>query len=168
MNKKPSLAVALNTRRLSKKKKAHKMAEGGMVPKADKPLNDPAYLDRNKKDIERTFKQDPDSIGAKMARMADKYLKPGSYAHGGLVDSVADAIMRKRKLADGQVDIAQNQMEMPNYYDELNEETAFDSYADASEVPDQPEDSNEIGDDIEKDKHDRIAQMRRRIKKKVV
>lgn len=97
-------------------------------------------------------------------------------AEGGMLDeieedhhaSVAAAIMAKRKrMAEGgQVDIAHNNSEEPNAYYAANEAVLKENMNSEMAKMSQPEDSNEIGHDIDSDKHDRIAEMRRRMKAK--
>lgn len=95
-------------------------------------------------------------------------------AHGGMVDmdkpkSIADAIMRKRKMmADGgEVDLQSNADEDLNLEDQLSFEAARKkTYFDDSQISKQPMDSNEHGDEIDSDEHDMISSIRRKMKSK--
>lgn len=88
--------------------------------------------------------------------------------------SMAEAIRMKRKAKDeeqmyadgGFVDIQDNGDEDPNEFNELNFDAAKKELYDDSQLSDQPEDSNEHGDDIDSDKHDMISQIRRKLKSK--
>lgn len=81
--------------------------------------------------------------------------------------SITDAIMRRRKMADGgMVDLEENSREKPNFYDELNEDAANKEQYDDSQISPQPEDSNEHGDDIESDIHDMVSKIRSKLRLK--
>lgn len=83
--------------------------------------------------------------------------------------SIASAIMARReakKMADGgMIDIEENNEEEPNQFYRLNKEALDHNFDSDIMDMEQPEDSNEHGDDIEHDRHDRIAAIRRRMKK---
>jgi hypothetical protein len=100
--------------------------------------------------------------------------------------SIAAAIMAKMKamkelhsdsdedrmsmMAEGgEVDINENNMEQPNRYYKANEDEALDWDMDDEQLSDQPEDSNEHGDDREADEeneHDRSLVSKIMAKKK--
>ena len=100
--------------------------------------------------------------------------------------SLAAAIMAKRReLAElesgahdedkaammaegGEVDLEENAEEMPNAYYGKDEAILKEHYGEDLEHMDQPEESNEHGDDIESDRHDMINQIRRKMKHKMV
>jgi hypothetical protein len=104
------------------------------------------------------------------------------YADGGVVNNpklheayktVAEHIMSKRKkFADGgMVDLDENAEESPNNEDDMSFEALKKENYDEESMTDleEPEDSNEKGDDREdakSDKKDRIEQMRKRAKAK--
>lgn len=79
--------------------------------------------------------------------------------------SVAEAIMKKRKMADGgMVDLDSNSEEMSNEYDELNMDAAGKEQYDDDQLSPQPMDSNEHGHSIE-DELDKgiVAAIRRKM-----
>jgi hypothetical protein len=81
-------------------------------------------------------------------------------------ESVAKAIMRKRMAEGGRVDIEENAEEMPNFYDELDEDSVGHTFVQDS-IEDQPRDSNEHGDSLmDEDEHDgrMISMIRQRMK----
>lgn len=90
-------------------------------------------------------------------------------AEGGEVKSVADAIMERRraKQASEQVDIEMNAQEMPNQYYGRNKDVLKENYDQDMMDVSQPMDSNEHSVEIDSDKHDRISEMRRRMKKRI-
>ena len=107
----------------------------------------------------------------------------GAYAKGGSVrsemefdedpraTSIADAILEKKhRMAEGgMVDIEENgEEEGSTPYDDMNADAAKKELYDDDQMSDQPEDSNEHGDereDGESDKRDRIEAIRRRMRK---
>lgn len=109
-------------------------------------------------------------------RMAKKKMAYGGMAEGGEAeahyDSIADAIMRKKKMADGgMVDIQENGEETPSTlspFDDQNADAILKEMYDDEQLGSQPEDSNEMGDDIDSDDHDEdmISKIRKRNKSK--
>lgn len=101
-------------------------------------------------------------------------------AEGGEIDhdeemldhaaSIASAIMAKRRMANGgQVDIEENNEEMPNPFDELNEAALKENYDSDFEDLTQPDDSNEIDDpseEAQENRLDKVSAIRRRMKKR--
>lgn len=84
--------------------------------------------------------------------------------------SVADRIMRKKYFKGGPVyteehedTVDHNPDEESNAFYRLDEIHDDDNYDD-SQLSDQPEDSNEHGDELESDKYDHIQEIRRRMK----
>lgn len=115
--------------------------------------------------------QAPAQMAAWHQQQADKYKMMAS---GGMVDdkpaSIAEAILRKRKFADGgMVDLEANSEEHPNGYYPLNEEAAGEEQYDDSQISAQPWDSNEKGDseeDESENKNDMISSIRSKMKAK--
>ncbi len=96
-----------------------------------------------------------------------------AFAHGGMADadehysSIADAILAKKR--SGQADLAANSEEKPNLYDDLNADAAGEEQFDDGQISAQPEDSNEHGDEREKDsenKRNMISAIRAKFKGK--
>ena len=102
--------------------------------------------------------------------------KMKQYAGGGMIDSdgkenykdIVGGIMRKRRhLADGDVDLDSNEMEddaSPNSYDRQNRPGRDIFLADDEQLENDPMDSNEDGDEIERDKHDMVALIRHKMR----
>lgn len=79
--------------------------------------------------------------------------------------SIADAILNKKKYADGgMVDLEEDSEEEPNQYDDRNEFAAGKEQYDDTQLEPQPMDSNEHGDDIDSDEHDMIPIIIRKMK----
>lgn len=83
--------------------------------------------------------------------------------------SIAEHIMKKRKMAEGgEVDLQDNADEHLNEEDQLSFEAARKkTYFDDSQLSDQPEDSNEHGDELsDEDEHDMVDKIlkKRRMK----
>lgn len=118
-------------------KKKPKMAEGGMVS----PILKENYKDMSPADLMEDDER---------------------------AESIAEAIMQKRrKFADGgMVDLEANSEEKPNEYDELNEMAADAEQYDDGQISPQPEDSNEMGDDLDSDKQDMISRIRSKLRMK--
>lgn len=133
---KQALAIALSVQRAAKKKK--KMAEGGEVesPKTQKM----EFSDREADHITIYDHKDKDEQEGMDA------IKKENYADGGMVD------------------LDELSEEDPNEYYRLNQMAADHEQYDDSQLEHQPEDSNEHGHPME-DKHDRIAAIRRKMKK---
>lgn len=134
-------------------------------------------------DEEGADRQGPDVDALHMKMMAEGGLahemddQPVEEADEEHHASIAAAIMAKReKMYEGgqiegsdesQVDLDLNSMEQPNSFYELNEHAALkENYDEDMHNMSQPIDSNEHGDDIESDKHDRIEEMRKRVMSK--
>lgn len=86
--------------------------------------------------------------------------------------SMAEAIMRKRKMADGgQVDLEANSEESPNMEDKYSFEANGKEQYDLDQLSSQPSDSNESGDSRESDSENKddeslISQIRAKLKAK--
>lgn len=98
------------------------------------------------------------------------------YALGGMVEdepkSIAEAIMRKRRMADGgMVDLQANANEDLNEEDQLSYQAARkNTYYDNSQISAQPMDSNEHGDvldDEDEDNRDMISRIRSKMRSKM-
>ncbi len=162
---KPSLSVAFSAQRFGKKKK---MAEGGRVEEASDGETADEALARSKT---RYMSKDEQDSAAKEDRPLSDFYNPKKMAMGGEVeghvDSIVDAIMRKRKFAEGgMVDLEDNSEEEPNQFDGMNADAAEEDQYDLDQLSAQPEDSNEQGDDIEADVHDLVSQIRAKLKAK--
>lgn len=79
--------------------------------------------------------------------------------------SIAAAIMSKRAkfAAGGMVDIDSNNEEQSNMYYKLNRAALKENFDSDMDSVSQPMDSNEHGDSIDADEHDRISIMRRKM-----
>lgn len=70
-------------------------------------------------------------------------------------------------LADGgEVDLEANSEESPNMEDQMSFKANGKEQYDLRQISKQPEDSNEHGDEIDSDDHDRLSEMRKKIKAK--
>lgn len=187
-----SLAVAYGTQRMSKKKK---MASGGTVQSGSPDMNfayggeavratgNPGTPKRKPDDYrepESEYMGKDWSYGNPPARKPDDRRLPedeymaSHFAEGGEVDShydsIADAIMRKKKYADGGM-TGDDSRETPaslSPYDDDNYDAILKETYDTDQLSPQPTDSNEIGDEEEKDsenKHDMISEIRKRMKR---
>lgn len=93
-------------------------------------------------------------------------------AEGGEIErcSPAEMIMRKRRAArmaeGGMVDLEEGTEEHGNMEDDLSWEALGKELYDDEQISEQPTDSNEHSDEIESDTHDKISQMRARIRAK--
>lgn len=81
-------------------------------------------------------------------------------------ETIADILRSRKKYAEGgRVDIQENGDEDLNNEDQLSYEAARKkTYYDDSQLDDQPMDSNEHSDDIEKDVHDMVSKIRSKIR----
>lgn len=176
---KQSLAIAFSVQRKNKPKK---MAYGGMARDTQEPA-----VPMKKADDMRLPKED--YMGDKAYGGPDPERKPDDkrlpedeymadhFAKGGMADadehysSIADAILAKKKHAKayadgGMVDLEHNSEEEPNQYYGMDEDAAKKEMYDDDQLMDQPEDSNEHGDEIDSDKHDMVDAIRKKIKYK--
>lgn len=143
------------------------MADGGMVAEeyGSGPENDMEPAVRGRK--------------ADDERLPESEYMSGRFYDGGPVDSmedqerpstIAEAILRKRKFAEGgQVDLEHNSEEHENMEDDLSYAALKKEQYDDRQISPQPEDSNEKGDSREDDsenKHDMISQIRSKMKAK--
>lgn len=152
-----SLAFALNAQRFAKKKK---FAQGGEVAK---PMASPTPDVHSEAD--KRLKEIQDSIDS------DAKSRPNGYAKGGMVDSIADAVMHRlhKKMAEGgMVDLNANSEETPadpSPYDDQNEEAAGKESYDLDQLSDEDNEGTK-GDELEDaDENDRISAIRKRMKK---
>jgi len=110
---------------------------------------------------------------SEMSPSEDEFMS-SHMAEGGDVDdhyeSIADAILKKRRRAKmmaegGMVDLEANSEESPNQEDQMSFKANGKEQYDLRQLKAQPMDSNEHGDAIKSDSHDRIDRMRRKVKK---
>jgi hypothetical protein len=153
------------------KRMLKKMADGGEV---EDSMSDPMEDQRQRMDMEEDekepYNQQVDEDSEDSIDAAKKHM----YAEGGKVmqhpKSIADAIMGRRKakmMADGgEVDIEDNGMEIPDEFDDMNEDATLKELYDDNQLESQPEDSNEHGDGIESDLHDMISSIRKKMRLK--
>lgn len=153
--------------------KGGEIAEQNMEVKPDKGFGKIIILgkDEDKKKM---------AEGGSIEREMD--MQPEEEAEEERESSIVAAIMAKRRkeqensdsdidmmLAEGgQVDIDENNDEESNQFDELSEAALKENYDEDFESMSQPNDSNLIGDEREKDesdKHDMVSQIRRKMKK---
>ncbi len=156
---KPNFAMALSFRKGNKSKK---YAKGGEVSSAQ-PQPSPSPDIHSEADKRLQEIQDGIESRAKA--------RPNGYAQGGMVDSIADAVMHRlsKKMAEGgMVDLEANSEETPadpSPYDEQNEDAAGKEQYDLDQLSD-ADDEGSKGDELEdEDKHDRISAIRKRMKK---
>lgn len=188
--KNPDLAVAYGVARKAKKPMAkHEhtedcYADGGLVceyggkPEADANPGTPKAKADNKKLPDSETMADHFAYGGMAeadgapvtpARKPDDERPPmerymaNHFAKGGLI---ADAIM-KAKAMDSQVDLNANSEESPNMADQYNYDANGKEQYDLDQLSPQPEDSNEMGDDLEdEDSHDIVGMIRKSMKTK--
>ncbi len=189
---KPSIAIALSVQRQAKKKK---MAQGGEVKEHNDEhagmdsgvhckVCDGACMMADGGPVKPPQPTPTPTVGDII-----HYPKGASMAQGGAVasgasndadehyDSIADAIMRKRqakKMADGG-GVDSNDEETPamlSPFDDENAEAAMkENYGPQGQFHDQPEDSNEMGDEREdetSDKHDMVSAVRKKMKMRIL
>lgn len=155
-----SLAIAYSIQRKNKRKK---MAEGGKVEEKQFEI-DEVDAKGNKIEPKKPLIIEQVSDG----EMERQERAARDHKHDS---SVVEAIMRRRKkMADGgEVDLEENAKEQPNLEDQLSYEALHgENYSEQSALDDldQPEDSNQHGDDIDSDIHDMVDAIRRKIKTK--
>lgn len=174
-----ALAIAYNVQRQAKKKK---MAAGGEVGKGPMPGFEKRYYEKagSEGSMAKMMSKggmipegSEDDMSPGMSPIRESYMSPeeqvfmaNHFASGG---SVADAIRMKKKMYSdgGMVDIQENgEEEGSSPYDRQNMEAVKKELYDDDQISEQPEDSNEHGDDIEEDKHDMVGAIRKKIKSK--
>lgn len=139
---KQSMAVALNTQRMARKK----MSMGGSVP-------GPSHSDAELK--EHSMKGDCMSCGGMC-----------KYYDGGMVMDADDqsmaAMIRRKYAKGGLVDLQDGENEQLNAEDDMSYDAAREDYYDLDQLSDQPEDSNEHGDMIDGDENDKLSKYRKK------
>ncbi len=98
------------------------------------------------------------------ASVAASIMAKRRMANGGVVDTLDPKHEDDAALPEGAVDIDDNGREMPNPMDHRNHDILSDNLDEDLMDVDQPMDSNEHAADIEKDKHDMISAIRRKMK----
>lgn len=101
-------------------------------------------------------------------RAKKKMSAPSSALDDASESDLVAAIMKKRKMMSEGGDVSDSEHDAENPADswmDFEESALKEDYSDSHEGP-QPEDSNEIGDDIDGDKHDMISTIRKRMKKR--
>jgi hypothetical protein len=86
-----------------------------------------------------------------------------------LTDSIADSIIRKRKMMaeGGQVDLEANSREDKNNEDDMSHEALLKEQYDDSQLSPQPRDSNEHGHELsDEDAHSMVEAIRRKLRAK--
>ncbi len=146
---------------------AKMMAQGGEV------------IDKNEERIEGMESRPDKGWGAIIVKekaeggMIDSDDQPHPEADIMQEDSIAAAIMARRKMMalggeveedDSQVDIDDNNNEMPNQYYGLNEAALKENYDEDLEGMSQPIDSNRHSVKIDSDAHDMVSQIRAKMK----
>lgn len=133
-----SLAIAFSVQRQARAKK--KMADGGEVKTVGQMIGYP---------------------GSEPAPQPTP--APKGYAKGGMIE----AIMRKRKMAEGGEVDHNDQIDPASDFDMYAEDAIDDGMYDMSQVEDQPEDSNEHSVmPPDEDAHDMVSALRKRIREK--
>lgn len=155
---KSDLAMAVNVSRMSKKPK--KMADGGIV-KADKP-KDTDWQEKHP-GVDAFTKGFNEATGTKKMAHGGEVMASDLMDDDERASSIADAIRRKR-LKTGEVDIESNGMEESNMFDEINADAVEDPIYDDSQLSEQPEDSNEHGQDV--DDGSLASKIRRKLRSK--
>lgn len=160
MSKPNAFAMAVGLQKHNKKK----YAKGGQIPQ---PKESPAPTTDIHREANKQLKSISDSIDTDMST------RPNGYAKGGMVDSIADAVMHRlhKKMAEGgMVDLEANSEETPadpSPYDDQNEDAAGKEQYDLDQLDDS-DDEGTKGDEEEsafENKHDRIESIRKRMKK---
>jgi len=163
---------------LARGKKALGFKDGGAVAESGHPysrnLGTPAKKPDDHRLPEHEYMGENGSYGEPPPRKPDDSRPPmerymaDHFAEGGLVESIAEAVMRKM-AEGGQVDLEHHSEEEPNQYYDMNEDTANEEQYDLSQLSKQPEDSNQKGDDEddeESDKHGMVSAIRSKMKAK--
>ncbi len=101
------------------------------------------------------------------ASIAASIMAKRRMANGGVVDTIDAQHEDDAALPDGAVDIDDNGREIPNPMDHRNHDILSDNLDEDLMDVDQPMDSNEHGHSIEKDKHDMVSAIRRKMKSMV-
>lgn len=188
-----SLAIAYSTQRHNRKKK---MALGGAVEGAnhsspttrpipatpekkpnDKRLPDSETMSKKWSEGTPPPRKPDDRRPPKEQYMADHFAEGGEVTPSDMMDdderadSIADAIMRKRRMADGgMVDLNEaSEEEGRSPYDEANAETGDKEAYDLDQLSAQPMGSNRHGnarEDATSDAHDMVSRIRAKIKAK--
>lgn len=159
-----NIAIAYNIQRKAPKRK--KMADGGMAESSE---------EQGMESIRKGMNKGVDANPAPSPKPS--YSVPGMAEGGEIEDhdehyeSIADAILAKKRKAKkmaegGEVVDLDNKEEPLGQYEHMNEEAADEDLYDDSQLSAQPEDSNEIGDDIDSDEHDMIDKIRAKIRSK--
>ena len=166
-NDKKDLAIAYGIQRRNKKKK---MAEGGIVTPArkedDKRFPESEYMGENWSYGSPPARKPDDKRLPEDDYMSDKFAPRARMAQGGMVEAIMKKRGQSKASDDGEfIDLNDTNAEnLDNDYDDMNEEAGMKELYDDSQMSDQPEDSNEMGDDIDADEHDMIAAIRRKMK----
>lgn len=184
-------------------KNDHLMSENKMIKPKIQKISGPSMVKSNAftaklKDEDNIMESMPPKDETKHIAYDDKHaLESQNFADGGMIDkneqpqpeadkehydSIASAIMAKRKmmaeggrvvpnhpgdseLEEGQVDYEDNAYELPNAYYKRNDEILKENYDSDFHGLSQPKDSNEHGHDIESDVHDMVSKIRSQMNK---
>ena len=127
-----------------------KNAEGGEVEEDHKDSIAAAIMAKKERQMQLDSDSDEDT----------QYMM----ANGGIAERETPNHPDDAHLQTGEVDIDDNEREIPNQYYHRNEDSALkENYDESFMDMSQPEDSNEHGDSIDSDEHDHIDEMRRRM-----
>lgn len=178
--RKQSLAIALEIQRRNKRPK--KMAEGGIASEAkaeSKQLANNIPEDNSSSNMQKKEKTsmlpgfahggEASDVHHKIAKDFDEML--AKHDHDAVMEYMAGRLSDHKKMADGgMVDIEENNKEQPNSYYERNEDAALKENYDEDFIHmEQPEDSNEHGDDLkDEDSHDMVDKIMKKMKYKKV
>lgn len=154
-------------------------AKGEKRPMPDNEYNDSAEANRQKKSMKPTSSWiDPESsheASGSMSRAPHEGAKVNwqndeEETLDNHFDSIADAIIAKKRrkmMAEGgEVDLEENSEESPNFEDQQSFKANGKEQYDDSQLSDQPEDSNEHGDEMDSDIHDMVSRIRAKLKAK--
>ncbi len=129
------------------------MEETHEIKETPKPMLEAAQPEREE-EIERH------------ASIAAAIMSKRRMANGGVIDTLDPKHEDDDLLSTGEVDIDDNGREMSNPMDHRNADILADNLDEDLMDAKQPMDSNEHGDDIEKDKFDMVSAIRRKMKMK--
>lgn len=118
----------------------------------------------------RSAMENPKDITANNEKRANAYAQGGMADADDHYDSIADAILAKKRKAKmmaegGEVDLEANSEESPNEEDQMSFEANGKEQYDLDQLDSQPMDSNEMGHDLpDEDEHDMVSAIRKKMK----
>lgn len=171
----------LDATRSMPKPKLQRLAQGGM---AHSTVIKAKMLDKYGNPIEEIPPEKTPGMSEDRGPSEEEYDSEDMYAEGGEIDSmeepqpeeeddhhasIAAAIMARRdrkKYAEGGV-VENNNKEQDNQYNDDDEAALKENFDSDMEDVEQPEDTNEHGDDLDSDEHDMISKIRSKLRMKM-